>query len=65
MAFGPGGDVTASGAAIVDTESAAMYRSRNYQLEMLEASLRENVIVAVSFGRQWKCTDMHILTFRV
>lgn len=48
MAFGPGGDEPAPGAAaVVDTEST-MYRSRNYQLEMLEASLKENVIIAVS-----------------
>lgn len=28
-------------------EKAAAYRSRNYQLEMLEASMKENIIVAV------------------
>lgn len=27
----------------------APYRSRGYQLEMLEASCKENIIVAVSF----------------
>lgn len=28
-------------------EKTAAYRSRNYQLEMLEASMKENIIVAV------------------
>lgn len=47
MAFavsGPGGGEV--GAGVAEKEST-MYRSRNYQLEMLEASLKENVIIAV------------------
>lgn len=41
---GSGGDEF--GAGVAEKEST-MYRSRNYQLEMLEASLKENVIIAV------------------
>lgn len=32
-----------------DNTSSPAYRPRGYQLEMLEASLKENVIVAVCF----------------
>ncbi len=32
----------------MDMEEPAQLRSRGYQLEMLEASLQENIIVAVS-----------------
>ncbi|KAK5710637.1 Dicer-like protein 2, partial [Elasticomyces elasticus] len=44
---GSGGDEF--GAGVAEKEST-MYRSRNYQLEMLEASLKENVIIAMDTG---------------
>ena len=45
---GPGGgEIGAGVAGAVAERESTMYRSRNYQLEMLEASLKENVIIAV------------------
>lgn len=59
MAFavsGPGGGEIGPGVA---ERESTMYRSRNYQLEMLEASLKENVIIAVgilSIDRICRCS---------
>ena len=40
--------------ALMDVGSQPVYRSRGYQLEMLEASQKENIIVAVCFAaRAW------------
>lgn len=40
----PSGGARADGGA---EKESAVFRSRNYQLEMLEASMKENIIIAV------------------
>lgn len=55
----PSGGARADGGA---EKEPAIFRSRNYQLEMLEASMKENIIIAVGTPLSMSGREMTVLT---